>query len=263
MSKSTYIILATNSPNTNILYNFLIEHNYLVEKVILEKKESKKVFLKRRIKKLGFLKVLGQILFKLLIANYYGQTSKKRIQRIILDNKLNTSVIPNDVTLNVDSINSEIVENLIQAHSGIVIVNGTRIIGSRILSYSKSTFINLHLGITPSYRGVYGAYWALINDDKKRAGTTLHYVDEGIDTGKIISRSFISDQIERNDNVITYPCLQFVGGLGQLLDFFQQLDVNKGFFSNKEKEFLEKGSQLYYHPTIWFYLYYYFLKGIK
>ena len=41
----------------------------------------------------------------------------------------------------------------------------------------------------PEYRGRNILNWALINDEKE-FGITVHYVDEGIDTGDIIFRKF-------------------------------------------------------------------------
>lgn len=55
--------------------------------------------------------------------------------------------------------------------------------------------INCHAGLLPFYRGRNILNWALINDEKEY-GITVHYIDEGIDTGDIIlQRRFpVSDQ---------------------------------------------------------------------
>jgi len=45
--------------------------------------------------------------------------------------------------------------------------------------------INCHAGKLPFYRGRNILNWALINDEKE-FGITVHYVDEGIDTGDVI-----------------------------------------------------------------------------
>ncbi|ARQ99864.1 methionyl-tRNA formyltransferase [Campylobacter porcelli] len=45
--------------------------------------------------------------------------------------------------------------------------------------------INCHAGALPFYRGRNILNWALINDEKS-FGITVHYIDEGIDTGDII-----------------------------------------------------------------------------
>ena len=48
--------------------------------------------------------------------------------------------------------------------------------------------INCHAGKLPFYRGRNILNWALINDEKE-FGITVHYIDEGIDTGDIILQS--------------------------------------------------------------------------
>ncbi|WP_075590621.1 methionyl-tRNA formyltransferase [Labilibacter marinus] len=55
----------------------------------------------------------------------------------------------------------------------------------RILELPKLRTINCHAGKLPYYRGRNILNWVLINDEKE-FGITVHYVDEGIDTGDII-----------------------------------------------------------------------------
>ncbi len=47
--------------------------------------------------------------------------------------------------------------------------------------------INCHAGKLPTYRGRNILNWALINDEKE-FGITVHFIDEGIDTGDIITQ---------------------------------------------------------------------------
>jgi methionyl-tRNA formyltransferase len=54
-----------------------------------------------------------------------------------------------------------------------------------ILAIPELGVINCHAGKLPFYRGRNILNWALINDEKE-FGITVHYVDEGIDTGDII-----------------------------------------------------------------------------
>ncbi len=60
--------------------------------------------------------------------------------------------------------------------------------------FKKRTFdlppfgtVNCHAGMLPFYRGRNILNWALINDEKE-FGITVHYIDEGIDTGDIIDQ---------------------------------------------------------------------------
>lgn len=54
-----------------------------------------------------------------------------------------------------------------------------------ILIASNKGFINCHAGALPFYRGRNILNWVLINDEPE-FGVTVHYIDEGIDTGDII-----------------------------------------------------------------------------
>lgn len=54
-----------------------------------------------------------------------------------------------------------------------------------IINLPKLKTINCHAGKLPFYRGRNVLNWVLINDEKE-FGITVHYVDEGIDTGDII-----------------------------------------------------------------------------
>ena len=56
-----------------------------------------------------------------------------------------------------------------------------------ILGLPKLGVINCHAGKLPFYRGRNILNWAIINDEKE-FGITVHYVDEGIDTGDIIKQ---------------------------------------------------------------------------
>jgi len=60
-----------------------------------------------------------------------------------------------------------------------------QIFKKRIINYPVFGTINCHAGKLPFYRGRNILNWALINDEKE-FGITVHYMDEGIDTGDII-----------------------------------------------------------------------------
>jgi methionyl-tRNA formyltransferase len=56
-----------------------------------------------------------------------------------------------------------------------------------ILSIAPQGAINLHNGYLPYNAGSYANVWSII--ERTPAGATLHYIDEGIDTGDIIARN--------------------------------------------------------------------------
>ncbi len=60
-----------------------------------------------------------------------------------------------------------------------------QIFREEMINLPKYKTINCHAGKLPFYRGRNILNWALINDEKE-FGITVHYLDEGIDTGDII-----------------------------------------------------------------------------
>jgi methionyl-tRNA formyltransferase len=139
----------------------------------------------------------------------------------------------------------------------LILVNGTRIISSKVLDSVSARFINSHVGITPKYRGVHGGYWAIANDDAQNFGVTIHEIDTGIDTGDVLYQKTLT--CSSNDNFITYPLIQTAGAIELLLIAMEEF--NKDLL-NPIKSVSTK-SKLWYHPTLWNYLYLRLKKGIK
>jgi methionyl-tRNA formyltransferase len=108
----------------------------------------------------------------------------------------------------------------------------------------------MHAGITPRYRGVHGGYWALAEHHPDWVGTTVHLVDPGIDTGSILGQ--VTFQVSRQDTIATYPDLQLAHGLPLLA---AQTDrVMAGLDLEPLPTSVATGTGLYYHPTLWGYL---------
>jgi methionyl-tRNA formyltransferase len=64
-----------------------------------------------------------------------------------------------------------------------------QILKSPILASARRGFVNCHAGALPFYRGRNILNWAIINGES-RFGVTVHFVDEGIDTGDILLQRF-------------------------------------------------------------------------
>lgn len=242
--------------STNILANKLLE-NHSIELMIFETSPDKLGILKKRLKKLGLLTVINQLLFQTFGMKLLKLLASKRRSEIMTTTKFDES-IPNTTIKYVDSVNSDETFHLLSSiNPELVIVNGTRIIEDRILEIVDAKFINTHVGITPKYRGVHGAYWALVNNDLENCGVTLHYIDSGIDTGKVIAQSRI--HVTPRDNFTTYPLLQLQEGIVLLERVINNFMHGKDLFLS---DFNTPKEKLYLHPTLTQYIYNRF-KGIK
>jgi methionyl-tRNA formyltransferase len=67
----------------------------------------------------------------------------------------------------------------------IVLAFVTNIIPKAIIDIPKYSAINYHPSLLPKYRGGSAINWAIINGETE-TGVTIHYIDEGIDTGDMI-----------------------------------------------------------------------------
>ncbi len=239
-----------------------LKTDFNIAHIILDNGESISKLLKRRIKRLGLLHVIGQLLFRVFVVSYINATSKKRFKNILNANNIKQSNYESHKTTRVSSINSEEGKKLLKSlNPDIVVIVTTRILSKKTLQSVNAKFINIHSGITPKYRGLHGAYWSLINKDKENCGVTVHLVDEGIDTGNILYQDLITDIITPKDNFMTYTYLQLAKALPLLQKSLKELQSDRLVSKPNTKE--EINNTLYYHPTLWFYLYNRWFKGIK
>ena len=68
----------------------------------------------------------------------------------------------------------------------LIIFTGGNILWKRLLDIPRLGVLNVHLGLLPEIRGMSSPEWSLLKNIP--AGVTLHYMDEGIDTGPILHR---------------------------------------------------------------------------
>jgi methionyl-tRNA formyltransferase len=58
-----------------------------------------------------------------------------------------------------------------------------------VFESATSGAVNLHLGLSPRYRGSHCVFWPLYNEEPEWIGVTVHYVDAGIDSGPILAQA--------------------------------------------------------------------------
>ena len=89
------------------------------------------------------------------------------------------------------------VARMAAARPDVVLVFGTGILREPVLSTFGGRILNIHLGLSPYYRGAGTNFWPLVNREPEYVGATIHYLDAGIDTGPILSH--VRPSIERGD----------------------------------------------------------------
>ena len=96
------------------------------------------------------------------------------------------------------SINSDEVYNQIKLLDiDYVVCYGSSILKDFWFDLFPNKIINMHLGLSPYYRGSGTNFWAMADNNFACIGTTFMYMDKGIDTGKIIIQKRAT--VQKND----------------------------------------------------------------
>ena len=69
----------------------------------------------------------------------------------------------------------------------VVLVFGTGLLRQPLLDVFAGRMINIHLGLSPYYRGAGTNFWPLVNREPEYCGATIHFLDRGVDTGPIVA----------------------------------------------------------------------------
>jgi methionyl-tRNA formyltransferase len=108
-----------------------------------------------------------------------GQPVSPRITQLINDLKVPIFAVANHN-------NTACKEILAVNKPEVLVLGGTRIIKPQILETPTRATVNAHPGLLPWLRGSASVGWALYKD--MPIGSTVHFIDAGIDTGDIIYR---------------------------------------------------------------------------
>ncbi len=114
--------------------------------------------------------------------------------------------------LNKSSINSEAsVKILAEYEIDYILVYGCGIISEHIIERYPNRLINMHLGLSPFYRGSGTNFFPIVNGEPEYCGVTIHYIDKGIDTGEILARA--RAPIAADDNIHSLGCKIIMVGI--------------------------------------------------
>lgn len=83
----------------------------------------------------------------------------------------------------------------------LLLIYGTRLVGSRILSLAHYIALNMHTGIAPCYRGADCAFWPIYNQELHMVGATVHECTKVIDGGKIFGQ--VRAELHADDDVFS------------------------------------------------------------
>lgn len=86
-------------------------------------------------------------------------------------------------------------------NSDYYIIFGSSFIKGELIEFLiKKKAINIHMGISPYYRGNDCNFWALYDNNPHLVGSTIHYISKGLDSGPILYHALS----KKNKNYFIY-----------------------------------------------------------
>lgn len=185
--------------------------------------------------------------------NYLKNFFRKDIKKVMGDYKINVIKLDS----NINSLKSI---NLIKSYNADLLVSiaGNQIFKTKLINSAKFGIINLHSALLPKYRGLMPSFWVLKNNEKE-TGVSVFFVDEGIDSGRIITQKkvIIEDKSQKEliwelkflgADCILESCLK-IKKYGFETETFENNDNEMTYFSRPKRsdviEFLKLNKKFY------------------
>jgi len=104
-----------------------------------------------------------------------------------------------------DDLSSENTANFIKSlRPDTVLIFGTGMLREPLVSALPKETINLHLGLSPRYRGAATLFWPFYFLEPNWAGTTFHYIEHSPDAGDIVHQ--VVPKLKKSDGIHDVAC---------------------------------------------------------
>jgi len=107
-----------------------------------------------------------------------------------------------------------------------VILFGTAIIKAPLLTFYKDRIINLHLGLSPYYRGAATNFWPLVNHEPQCVGATIHKAILKVDAGDIFMQ--VRPDISPGDRCHDFGCktiIKATHAMGKTISLLENMKI--------------------------------------
>lgn len=104
----------------------------------------------------------------------------------------------------------------------ILVVYGSSLLGEALLTAFAGRCVNMHLGLSPYYRGSATNFWPLVNREPELVGATIHMVTSRIDGGAILVQA--RPRLQHADRAHEIGCRAIIAGTDAMLDALTRFD---------------------------------------
>ena len=158
-----------------------------------------------------------------LVAEHFAERDRQE-ERFLGDESDPVSEGPECAVRHVDTAQlntAGTVDMLESAGVDTVVVFGTNLIKPPLLGRRPGRMINMHLGLSPYYRGTATNFYPLLNEEPQYVGATIHLLDASIDGGPILKHA--RPEIVIDDRPHTIGCKAIIAGIEAMIDTLTSL----------------------------------------
>jgi len=170
------LMIIGNEPNQRALAN-KIHAEFPLTAIITESRKSKRKITIRKV----FEKIIERVFLSSIDKAWFGLHAYYNSQY---------PHYPNVPIMNIENINKdEAYQFAKNIHPDLIIVSGTRMVKNPMLQLpAEKGIMNIHTGLSPYIKGGPNCTnWCLATGQPEYIGNTIMWIDEGIDSGKIIA----------------------------------------------------------------------------
>jgi hypothetical protein len=238
----TFIILASPGPSTDVPVKFLEDAELPPIAVLVESPQSRWALLRERVRRLNWRAVLGLVLL-------WRRAGPLR-RTIRATYGMRNATLPSGRVTLIAAVNApETFEHLRLLAPDVLVFSGTRIVRPATLQAIRAPVLNIHAGITPTFRGVHGGYWALWTGRTQDFGTMQHLVDPGVDTGPVLRH--VRPPAGPSDSFVIFRFLQLAAAMPILAEVLHRL---RQIQELPDPVPVTRPRRQWYHPTLRKYL---------
>ncbi|UCF61324.1 MAG: hypothetical protein JSV37_01225 [Anaerolineaceae bacterium] len=106
-----------------------------------------------------------------------------------------------------------------------LVLYGSSIIRESLLNAFEHRTINMHLGLSPYYRGSGTNFWPLVNGEPELVGVTIHLATLDVDAGAILKQ--VRPEISADDRNHDIGCKAIIAGTEAMITMIKDFTAGK------------------------------------
>ena len=135
-----------------------------------------------------------------------------------------------------EELNSKASADFLRQHNpDVVLIFGCGLIKDELYDALPYDTINLHLGLSPRYRGAATLFWPFYFMEPAYAGTTFHYIVSEADAGDIVHQ--VVPKLDQSDRIHDVACKAVVRSAEEAINLLEILDSGGSW-----KRYSQKGT---------------------